>query len=511
MTRDDILQHFKQDASTLLWCVEQLSLLQNLDATLTKEEGVTYTPWNVAYSMVQQLDIQASESWLDTSIGRGIYLWATLQYLQDTGASSKDLQYFIDHLQAGEWDPVAAQDTRDLLDIWCAHHQLTPPAPSWIQVGDSLHHDRVWQVADVMVGNPPYVRIQNLDTAARVTLRKYSTCAQGNVDLYYGFFEHALRYAKRGALIAPNSWLNNKSAQTLRDLMLARTVSVEDFYEHLLFAPVRAYTAIWQWGEDNTPTMTRYAPWRHRHLVQEKNSLTGVAWPDPLRTGTTDVSTYPTLDSLAQIHSGIATLADKIYQVTVTAYGANHCDALCCDGVTRSLETALLVPCYKWTKDQQANPLSSGSRAMIYPYDAQGKILDVTWMSTKAPKVYAWLLSQQSVLAQRDKGKGNYDAWYAYGRRQGLYKKMTQAWGVPTMWHQGIQPVVIAAPNQSFVFVSGYVVEPKPGVDPTKLLQALTAPCVWEQVLVQGKIWAGDKPYRTIGAPLLRTLRVPYP
>ena len=79
------------------------------------------------------------------------------------------------------------------------------------------------------------------------------------------------------------------------------------------------------------------------------------------------------------------------------------------------------------------------------------------------------------------------------------------------MWHQGIQPVVIAAPNQPFVFVSGYVVEPKPGVDPTKLLQALTDPCVWEQVLAQGKIWAGDKPYRTIGAPLLRTLRVPYP
>lgn len=104
MTRDDILQHFKQDASTLLWCVEQLSLLQNLDATLTtKEEGVTYTPWNVAPFNGATAGHSSPLSHGSMLIGRGIYLWATLQYLQDTGASSKDLQYFIDHLQAGEW------------------------------------------------------------------------------------------------------------------------------------------------------------------------------------------------------------------------------------------------------------------------------------------------------------------------------------------------------------------------------------------------------------------------
>ena len=53
-----------------------------------------------------------------------------------------------------------------------------------------------------------------------------------------------------------------------------------------------------------------------------------------------------------------------------------------------------------------------------------GKIIDEDLIKTKYPGCYEYLVSRKSDLLSRDKGKvSKYDAWYAYGRRQGLLKE----------------------------------------------------------------------------------------
>lgn len=218
------------------------------------------------------------------------------------------------------------------------------------------------------------------------------------------------------------------------------------------------------------------------------------------------------LHALATVHSGIATLADKVYTVHLgsldTASGLWTCKTF--DGATVQLEDAILVPLYKWTKDADAGAKAPRSRAIIYPYHANGKALTEAELTVLAPHALAYLKAHKADLAARDKGAGKYETWFAYGRRQGLHTPHPEALGVSTMWSGPADAVHVQNANAPYVFVSGYVLRPLPGVDATKLATALAHPDVWQQVLARGKMWAGDKPYRTLGAPLLRSLNIPY-
>ena len=500
-----------QDAALALDAASQLQ------ASTRKNQGVTYTPWDVACRVVAQAAPKPSESWLDTSLGRGIFLWATLDYMQSNGASLTDIEEFLHtRLHAVELNEQAAIDARALLGAWCEYMNIKPPIRWWLTTGDSLS-TRLPRV-DVIVGNPPYVRIQHLPENQRKQMRlQFNSCAQGNVDLYYAFFEQALCNARRGAFIAPNSWLTNNSATTLRRLLVARTIKVIDFYQHLLFAPVRAYTAVWVWGEARlcNSNVVRQDGWLGAQTNQHRKDLRqlmGAPWPDPLRVAVVGKNPTQPLHELASVHSGIATLADKIYTLQLLSQHpaslAWTCKAF--DGNKVVIEDAVLVPLYKWTKDTFARTKAVGSRVAIYPYHANGTALSETELEALAPEAHAYLKLHKTELAQRDKGAGKYETWFAYGRRQGLHTPHAEALGVSTMWSGPVTAVFVANASLPYLFVSGFVLRPLPGIDAVRLGTALAHPDVWEQVCARGKMWAGDKPYRTIGAPLLRSLNIPY-
>ncbi len=63
-----------------------------LSADAKKQGGVTYTPFSIAYAMVARVNPSPDESWLDPAIGRGMFLWATLQYFQDQQYPSWSIQ-----------------------------------------------------------------------------------------------------------------------------------------------------------------------------------------------------------------------------------------------------------------------------------------------------------------------------------------------------------------------------------------------------------------------------------
>ncbi|MFW5871560.1 MAG: Eco57I restriction-modification methylase domain-containing protein [bacterium] len=76
---------------------------------------------------------------------------------------------------------------------------------------------------DIVIANPPYVRVDDIDKLLRTQYkRKYQT-AQGKYDLYYLFFELAFRISsKEGTLvfITPNKFCAADSARNLRNILL---------------------------------------------------------------------------------------------------------------------------------------------------------------------------------------------------------------------------------------------------------------------------------------------------
>src|SRR5262249_47824911 len=111
---------------------------------------------------------------------------------------------------------------------------------------------------DVVLGNPPYVKLQNLmkvdpDVVAYLAAARgddtYASTQTGNFDLYLPFIERGLRLLAPGgrmAFIAPSLWAVNQYGEGLRGFVrrgrhLDRWL---DFKAHQVFEDVVTYTAL---------------------------------------------------------------------------------------------------------------------------------------------------------------------------------------------------------------------------------------------------------------------------
>ena len=102
---------------------------------------------------------------------------------------------------------------------------------------------------DAVIGNPPYVLLQNLDLAeiSGYLSRKF-TCARYKIDTYHLFMEQAWQQAKAGGLvgyITPNSFLRNKHAKSLRALLLQDSeITRIALFDYSVFHRVSVDTAV---------------------------------------------------------------------------------------------------------------------------------------------------------------------------------------------------------------------------------------------------------------------------
>lgn len=492
--------------------IAKLDQQSSHSGAVRKSQGITYTPPFVAREMVGMLKPGESETILEPSCGRGVFIFALLEYWRGAGKSFAWIdQWAQKHLFACDLDGQAVADLQQLWEeYFLAHGHRAHPINA--QVEDGLFGPWSTRRFDVIVGNPPYVRIQNLAEEVRGQIRgKYSSCAKGNVDLYYAFIEDALERAGRVCLITPNSWLTNDSASRLRQIILPRLDKLIDFQARLMFAPVRAYTSILLARE------------KVGGAVMVRNNLPheGGAWKSVGRDqdcwgrkftplAEKAVETGVKLGEQFEVLSGIATLSDKSYILPSprveggVVYQVDDLD----EGREISVPKKYAPRFVKITKPGK---LDQGGPRIIYPYE-NGSIVDEQRLAQEAPGLLSWLERRREQLDARDKGKTQgYDAWYAYGRKQGLWtcreEKMIL---LPTMGNGKLAPVVVNASQICpFLFVSGYVIRAKGKACIDELAEYLSGQRAWEYVKREGKAWAGAGDYRTLGARALRGMPLP--
>jgi adenine-specific DNA-methyltransferase len=95
---------------------------------------------------------------------------------------------------------------------------------SWLRVGDYLLTARDL-VADFVVGNPPYIRLEDVPDARMRAYREACTTMTGRSDIYVGFFEvglSALRPSGRLGFICADRWMRNQYGRRLRQLISER-------------------------------------------------------------------------------------------------------------------------------------------------------------------------------------------------------------------------------------------------------------------------------------------------
>ena len=95
-------------------------------------------------------------------------------------------------------------------------------AENWVRCVDFLLDDVDDRPADVAIGNPPYIRYDDLPDELAALYRRNWPTMRGRGDIYIGFIERSLRMLKPGGrvgFICADRWMRNQYGAGLRELV----------------------------------------------------------------------------------------------------------------------------------------------------------------------------------------------------------------------------------------------------------------------------------------------------
>jgi len=282
---------------------------------------------------------------------------------------------------------------------------------------------------DFIIGNPPYIRIQNLkETERRFIQTYYEFCKTGSTDIYIAFFElayHLLSSDGVVGFITPNTFLYTETARNLREFF-AKGGYIRKIFNYgdiQLFDDATTYSAITIVTKKPKKSFDYYVAltkdeFKYR-VIEFKELLGQKSWR--LSTDLHEKVKGVRLGDICSIHVGITTLCDKAYIFPIEPIDDKTVLAYTKLGGKVKLEKAILKPIVKASKLKGSDdPIRE---YILFPYqkmDGKMKIIPEELLRKDFPLAYQYLLAIKPELDKRDKGRPNPVAWYAFGRNQSL-------------------------------------------------------------------------------------------
>lgn len=223
-------------------------------------KGVVYTKRWVVDLLLDLAGYTSSSNLVDAvaiepSAGDGAFLGGMIERLFDSCQRlGRQITECRDSIIAFELNELSAERAKALAvnvltDRGVSLTTAQKMANAWVRTGDYLF-DSISIEADFVIGNPPYVRLEEIPEETALLYRgAYSTMC-GRADLYVAFFEAALRQLKsRGvcAFICADRWMRNQYGSELRELItsgFAVDVIIEMHDADAFHDEVDAYPAI---------------------------------------------------------------------------------------------------------------------------------------------------------------------------------------------------------------------------------------------------------------------------
>ncbi|MGK8200604.1 Eco57I restriction-modification methylase domain-containing protein [Burkholderia cepacia] len=483
--------------------IAELVRASGMDAQGRMVGGVVYTPFELASAMVELARLQPHETVLEPSCGRGSLVFAIIAEWLARGFTHEQVALWAEQkLFVGDLDGQAVEDLRALYRTYFAEHGVATALNA--RVGDALFDGWSDRTFDVTLANPPYVGLGKLPKAYADRVRaSFSTCAKGKADLYQAFIEQAQTQSTRSVVIAPNAWMRTKAGTAMRNLLRARVRSVIDFEHRRVFlGPLGAsvLTAIVVTGPaTQAPVLFRTdmphesdTPWTVA-FRQSDEAMGPHAWAlDPAMPGDEIGPDTATLGDLADVLVGVNTNANGAYIVQNGTVDGDAVQAVNRHGRAVRLPVADARLFLKLTKVKTMDDALASDR-LLFPY---GEDLKLVAEPALDPEVLDWFRGHWDLLHARDGGNlSAYEAWYAYGRKQGFYtfEPNERLLLVPCM-AKGPMDVLDVTPADlggRFLWASGYVVRAKNPADHARVKALLNAPSTWRFLRRRGKQWTG--------------------
>lgn len=290
---------------------------------------------------------------------------------------------------------------------------------------------------DIIVGNPPYVRSKHIDPSIKPNLALWNTSKVGNADLYIPFFEIGMSVlCDTGILgfITVNTFFKSVNARSLRKYFMDNQFSLKiiDFGEQLVFKKKLAYTCI-AFVSKKASRSLQYAK---VDLADVENN----ALIDFSSIGYNSLDSHKgwhlnksnVLENIQRIESagvalgdkyviknGIATLANNVF-IFKPGREDNSYYYLEKNGEECPIEKAICRDVIKPNILKSEAEIPEKEEKIIFPYDNQYNVITERLFKSDYPCAYQYLETCRPILDKRDKGEGNYGAWYAFGRTQAI-------------------------------------------------------------------------------------------
>lgn len=393
---------------------------------------------------------------------------------------------------------------------------------------------------DIITGNPPYIRIQNMVVYSpeevqfyQGAMSPYTTASSDNFDKYALFIERSLgllRPAGRLGFIVPNKFMITTAGRAVRKLLTERRLIDELVYlgaQQVFGVGARNYTCLLMLSKGGAnqvrlEKVSDLARWRYGEPGEQEvipaDRLNEGVWPiasDAAQAVFDRIQGrwLQTLGEVADIFVGVQTSADSVYIVRADREAVDSI-TVTWDGREWILERPILRPCLHDVQ-LHAYTRATPNKYMIFPYWVNGRraaLVQPEEMRTMYPGAWAYLLARQAELEERSVsgGPAGEQQFYQYGRSQSLTK-----FNSPKI----ILPILSTEPryaydDQNIVVTGGgngpyYLVRPNQGSPYTLfyLLAVLCHPLSEAVIRTRPSIFRGG--YYSHGKQFIQVLRVP--
>ncbi|MFW6196277.1 MAG: Eco57I restriction-modification methylase domain-containing protein [Thermoplasmatota archaeon] len=151
---------------------------------------------------------------------------------------------------AGKWEKIEKEDwfneSQELAgDKDFFHWKLAFPEAFYEEDGEKKEYAGF----DVVIGNPPYVRVQNLESSFKEYLKEIYITPKGKFDIYIPFLEKSIKLGSDRGLISfimPSKFKSTQYGSKLKEFIYEEgsLISYLDFSDYQVFPEVTTYTCI---------------------------------------------------------------------------------------------------------------------------------------------------------------------------------------------------------------------------------------------------------------------------
>jgi type II restriction/modification system DNA methylase subunit YeeA len=283
---------------------------------------------------------------------------------------------------------------------------------------------------DGVIGNPPYVKIQNIPEQDKDYFSAEFEVAKERYDLYSLFVEQADKLSEdRVGLILPNKFFEARAGRPMRNYLkdTGTVDSIVDFNQNQVFEGATTYTCLLFLTENRESSVIRYGS-----IAEDpKDSLNSISWVDiDLKeegdkwnlAGEAERKILSRVEDAGvdfediadQIQVGVQTSANKVFVL-------HNCDKKdgSIEGYSKALSERVTVEedlTHPFVTDNEVSRYSfpSTDSRLIYPYTSEGELISENHLSQNYPETHRYLEENKADLESRGGENQVFESWYAH-------------------------------------------------------------------------------------------------